>query len=36
VFVLGLVAVAFVATLLLPDTKLRKTFDEVALPARAR
>jgi len=25
-----------VATLLLPDTKLRKTFDEVALPARAR
>jgi MFS family permease len=40
-FVLAVVAVAFVATLLLPDTKLRKTFDErpaaeVAVPARAR
>ena len=36
VFVLGVVGLAFVATLLLPDTKLRRTFDEVAVPARAR
>jgi EmrB/QacA subfamily drug resistance transporter len=41
-FVLAIVAVAFVAILLLPDTKLKKRFDErpaselAALPVRAR
>ncbi len=37
-FALGLVmvAIAFVAVLLLPDTRLRPRFDEVAVPARAR
>lgn len=36
-FAFGLVTVvlAFVAVLVLPDTKLRKQFDEVAVPARA-
>jgi hypothetical protein len=39
-FGLALAALAFAATLLLPDTKLRKRFDErpaeLAVPARAR
>jgi hypothetical protein len=37
-FAFGLVTVvlAFVAVLLLPDTKLRKQFDEVAAPAGVR
>jgi EmrB/QacA subfamily drug resistance transporter len=37
-FAFGLVvaALAFVAILLLPDTKLRRRFDEIAVPGRAR
>lgn len=37
-FAFGLVtvALAFVAVLVLPDTKLRRRFDDVAVPARAR
>jgi MFS family permease len=35
-FGLVVVAIAFVAVLALPDTKLRSRFDEVAVPSRAR